>query len=396
MKPLIHSLLDKFAQDLSRTIELRQALHSIPEPGNQEWRTAEILRRALGSTSHELNTATIVHIGPVDKGSVILRAELDGLEIRESAHSSYVSTNDWMHACGHDINMAALVGTVATLRAFESQLPIGVSAVFQPAEEIHPSGARYIVDNAKQLFINPIAAIAVHPHPDVPVHHVAVGEGTINACSDSLEITVEGTGGHGAYPHRANDVVVAMSAVIMAIQQVVSRRIDPLEPVAVSIGKIHGGTAANIMPEVVTCIGTVRAMTTRGRQTLHQILDATIVATAAAYGCRATVRFESGEPPLSNSPELAHAFRHWALQTSIPIASPLVTMGADDFSLFEEIAPILMVFAGAPSQIREVQLHHPEYLPSDDVVSLVAAAYCCGVAAAYEMTTASDGLLPHH
>lgn len=395
MTQLLEILLDKLESDSDRLVELRHALHAIPEPGNEEWKTAALIRQTLGSTSHELGTATVVHVGPTDRGSVILRAELDGLEIREPSHASFASTNGWMHACGHDIDMAALLGTVRALRSVENRLPIGVSAVFQPAEETYPSGARHIVDNAERLFPNPLAAIAVHPHPGVPAHHVAVGDGIINASADEFEITIEGTGGHGAYPHQANDVVVAVSAVIIAIQQVVSRRIDPLEPVAVSVGKIRSGTAANVLPESAVCVGTVRAMTAQSRQTLHRILDATVVATAAAYGCLATVSFRSGEPPLRNSPELANAFRDLALQSSIPVASPLVSLGADDFAFFGEIAPTLMVFAGAPSQLREVQLHHPEYFPADDVVSLVAAAYCCGVAAAHEMTTGTGGLLPH-
>ena len=393
MKPLLESLLEAIRQDSARLIDLRHALHAIPELGNQEWETAELIRRNLGSTSHELDTATVVHIGPTDNGAVILRAELDGLEIEEPAHTSYVSTNGCMHACGHDIDMAALVGTVSALRAVEDRLPLGVTAVFQPAEETYPSGARRLVDNAETLFVNPVAAIAVHPHPGVPAHHVSAGAGTINASADEFEITVEGQGGHGGYPHEANDVILAMSATIMAIQQIASRRVDPFEPVAVSIGSVHSGAAANVLPGSATCIGTVRAMTAGSREALHQMLEVTATTAAAAYGCRASVRFERGEPPLVNSPVLARAFRRWAHQGSIPLASPLVSMGADDFSFFNEIAPTLMVFAGAPSQIGRAQLHSADYVPRDEVVLLTASAYCCGVAAAYETAVEADGLL---
>ena len=393
MKPLLESLLDAIRQDSARLIDLRHALHAIPEPGNREWETAGLIRRDLGSTSHELDTATVVHIGPMDRGSVILRAELDGLEIREPAHTSYAATNGWMHACGHDVDMAALAGTVSALRAVEDQLPLGVTAVFQPAEETYPSGARRLVDNAETLFVNPVAAVAVHPHPGVLAHHVSAGSGTINASADEFEITVEGQGGHGAYPHEASDVILAMSATIMAIQQIASRRVDPLEPVVVSIGSVHIGTAANVLPGSATCIGTMRAMTARSRETLHQLLEVTATTTAAAYGCRASLRFQPGEPPLVNSPALAEAFRRWAPRASIPVASPLVSMGADDFSFFNEIAPTLMVFAGAPSQIGKVQLHSADYLPHDEVVLLTAAAYFCGIAAAYETAAEADGLL---
>lgn len=391
MRTLLQSLLREIRKDSARIIGLRHALHAVPEPANREWQTADLIRRELGTTSHELDTATVVHIGPVDRGSVILRAELDGLEIPEPPHTGYASTNGWMHACGHDIDMAALLGTVSALRTVEDQLPLGVTAVFQPAEETHPSGARRLVNHAEALFSRPLAAIAVHPHPGVPANHVAAGDGTINASSDEFEITIEGRGGHGGYPHEADDVIGAVSATIMAIQQIPGQRVDPLEPVVVSVGSVHSGAAANVLPGSATCNGTVRAMSDRSRTALHRLLEETATTTAAGYGCRASVRIEEGEPPLVNSPALAGAFRRWAAQASLPVAPPFRSMGADDFSFFTEIAPTLMVFAGAPSQIRKTQLHSADYVPHDEAVLLAAAAYCCGLAAAFETASQADG-----
>ena len=393
MIALLETLLTAVRNDSARLIDLRHRLHAVPEPGHSEWKTAGLIRESLGSTSHQLDTATVVHIGPTDRGTVILRAELDGLEIPEPSHSEYASTNGWMHACGHDVNMAALVGTVAALRAVEDQLPVGVTAVFQPAEESYPSGARRLVDNAERLFANPLAAVAVHAHPDVPADHLAVGEGTINASSDAFEITVEGRGGHGGYPHRSDDVILAMSATIMALQQIPSRRIDPLEAVVVSIGSVHSGAAANVLPTSARCTGTLRAMTAGSRRALRESLEATAITTAAAYGCRASVRFELGEPPLVNSPALVEAFLRWAPLTSHPTTPQFKSMGADDFSFFGEIAPTLMVFAGAPSRFGPAQLHSPDYLPHDEAVLLTAAAYCCGVAAGSEAAAGGFGLL---
>lgn len=396
MIALIESLLTAVRDDSARLFDLRHRLHAVPEPGCREWKTAELIRQNLGSSSHELDTATVVHIGPTDKGTVILRAELDGLEIPEPSHTEYASKNGWMHACGHDVNMAALVGTVAALRAVEDQLPVGVTAVFQPAEESYPSGARRLVDNAETLFVNPLAAIAVHSHPGVPANHFAVGEGTINASSDEFEIVVEGKGGHGGYPHKSDDVILAMSATIMAIQQIASRKVDPLEPVVVSVGSVHSGAAANVLPGSATCTGTLRAMTARTRRALRELMEATAAKTAAAYGCRASMRFELGEPPLVNSRPLVEAFLRWAPLTSFPTTPQFRSMGADDFSFFGEIAPTLMVFAGAPSQIGQAHLHSPDYVPCDEVVLLTAAAYCCGVAAAYETAAEENGFLSRH
>ena len=393
MNALLKSLLSAIREDSARLVKLRHALHAVPEPGNQEWETAKLIRRHLGPTSHEIDTATVVHIGPVERGAVILRAELDGLEVAEPPRRDYASTNGWMHACGHDINMAALVGTVTALRAVEDRLPVGVTAVFQPSEETYPSGARRLVNDAERLFVNPVAAIAVHTHPRVPANHLAVGEGTINASSDAFEITIEGRGGHGGYPHESDDVIGAMSATITALHQIAGRRVDPLEPVVVSVGSVHSGTAPNVLPGSATCTGTLRAMTARSRKALQELVEEIAAATAAAHGCRASVRLERGEPPLVNAPALVEAFRRWAPEASLPTVAQFRSMGADDFSFFGEIAPTLMVFAGAPSQFGEAHLHSPDYLPHDEAVLLAAAAYCCGVAAGFEAAVEADG--PH-
>lgn len=367
------------AAELDAAVELRHEIHADPEPSGSEHRTSARVAAALGAgdVPAVAGTGRLIRIGRENGPCIAVRAELDALPITEQTGADWASRNGAMHACGHDVHLAALVafGRAAGRAHARGELPVPLLAVLQPREESVPSGARDIVATGTLHAHLPGAIIAVHLQHQLPPGTVAAASGTVNAASDDFTITVEGVGGHAGYPQLATDPVVALSHTVLALQQIVSRRSDPTHAVVVSVGVLAAGQAANVIPPAATARGTLRVLDERDRPGLHAAVRQVVEHTCLAYGCRGTVTIEEGEPALVNDEALTAASLPWLRVAGLDVDTSFRSCGADDFSYYTRSGPTLMLFLGTGGPFT---LHHPSFLPEDKLVGQVASTMLAG------------------
>ncbi len=307
----MESSIDAWA---TKAAELRHRLHRIPELCYQEFETAKIVRAELDKLhiTHadgvpDAPTATVAMLGDVKKPCIALRADIDALPILERTGLPYASTHEGrMHACGHDGHMATLIASAAVLKGMEDNLPVCVKLLFQPAEESGGGAERMVRAGVLDGTIGPpvCAIFGLHGWPGLPVGLVASKPVALLAATDNFKATFVGRGSHGAFPHLGADPIVAAAEAVVNLQQVVSRQIDPTEPVVVTIGLIHGGTATNIIPDEAVFEGTVRALNDATRKLTRSLIDERCGHIAAAGKCTAKVEWFEGYPATINDPRM--------------------------------------------------------------------------------------------
>jgi amidohydrolase len=381
---LLRTLLDFLKEELPRANELRERLHRVPEPSHEEHATASLVTESLEAATIEsvASTGLLAHAGPPEK-AVVVRAELDALPIEEETGAPFAATNGFMHACGHDVHMASLVALFRAAGTAAEYLPKPLVALLQPSEEAYPAGADLIVREGV-LVGRTGAVVAAHVHPDLPWGSVSVEAGPVNASSDNLRIVIEGSGGHGAYPHRAHDPIVALSHVVVALQSLISRRLDPMHAAVFSVGWVRAGSAENVIPGVAEAGCTLRALDPEDRGSLREMAGEIVTYTARAHGCSSSVEVTEGEPATVNDPALAEAARSLISEAGFELAPAMRSCGSDDFGFYGLISPTLMLFVGlegAPGT-PNVPLHHPRFLPSREAVDAVARAQAVAYTAA--------------
>ena len=371
---LLARLLAALEAELPAAVELRHRLHAEPELAHEEQRTAAAVVAALPvPCTAAAGTGRLARVGPSDGPPLAIRAELDGLPIQERTNASFSATGGAMHACGHDVHMAALVALVRAAHALGDTLPAPLLAVFQPSEEAYPSGAEQLA-HGELAAIAPAAVLAAHVHPELPWGHVALDPGAVNASSDSVEITVEGEPSHGAYPHLGRDPVLAIAQIVIALHAQAARRVAPHDAVALNVGVLEGGGAENVIPPRARARASLRAQLPADRVALRRMVEEVVHGVAAAHGCRGAVELVPGEPPLENDPRIVTRARELIAHAGLSTAREWRSCGSDDFAFFGELAPLAMGFVGldgAPG-FDARPLHHPELLPPDDAVGAVA------------------------
>src|SRR5215211_5116032 len=381
---LLRALLGSLEEELPRATALRERLHASPEPSHEERATAGLVAEDLGTESMEpvAGTGFVARVGP-SGDAVAVRAELDALPIREETDAPFAAANGLMHACGHDVHMAALAAVLRAAGRIAGRLPKALAALYQPSEETYPSGADLVVKGGT-LASGTAAVVATHVHPDVPWGSVSVEPGPVNASCDYLRIVVEGSGGHGAYPHRARDPVLALSHVVVALQALVSRRTDPMHAAVFSVGWLRAGSAENVIPGLAEAGGTLRALHPEDREPLRGMARGIVADTARAHGCSGKVEVTAGEPATVNDSALARAARSLLREAGFGLAPAMRSCGSDDFGFYGHVAPTLMLFVGiggAPNT-PDVPLHHPRFLPPAEAVGAVARSQAVAFAAA--------------
>jgi len=380
------------ASELEAAVALRHELHADPELSGAEYRTAARVAAALGDVDAPsvAGTGRLIRIGRADGPCVALRAELDALPITERTGARWASGTGVMHACGHDVHLAALaaVGWAARTVEVAGGLPAPMLAVLQPREEAIPSGARDLVASGALAAEQPAAIVAVHLQHQLPVGTIAAAVGTVNAATDDFEIRVDGTGGHAGYPQLADDPVVALCQSVLALQHAVSRRSDPTHAVVVSVGMLKAGQAANVIPSTAVARGTLRVLDESDRPGLHKAVREIVAHTCRAHGCRGTVRITEGEPALVNDEALTVACWPWLREAGFTIDASFRSCGADDFSYYTRGGRTLMLFLGTGGPHT---LHHPSFLPGDEMVGQAASAMLAGYLGAVSLLGASGG-----
>jgi amidohydrolase len=369
---------------LRQLVELRRDLHRHPELGWDVARTAGRVEQALaacGVATHRIaDTAVVADLpGGADVPAIALRADLDALPVTEATGLSFASeTPGVMHACGHDGHTSALVGAAALLRGVP--LPAPVRLIFQPAEEI-AEGARTLIaqgvlDGVGRIF-------GLHLDVALPLGTVAAPDGPVNASTDEFALVLTGSGGHAARPHETADTVVAAGFLLTALQTIVARRVPPGEPAVVSIGRIVGGTASNVLADSVRLEGTIRAATPHVRSLVRHALEETASGSAAVHGVAVDISFESGTPPVVNEPVVADLARRAAgavVGTDGVRTGPLHNMGGEDFGFYLERVPGSVVRIGARIADGLTRQAHSGRFDFDERAIGIAAAYYARVA----------------
>jgi amidohydrolase len=388
--------LSHFSAELrARLVSLRRAIHEDPELSSQELATAARLEEALrdlglSDVRRVGATGIIARVPGRGRGAppVALRGDIDALPIHEATGLPYASRHPGiMHACGHDVHAAWAVGAAALLEQQPAQGDVLV--VLQPAEETG-RGALAILDSGA---LDGVAAIfGGHVDRRFEVGQVVVDEGPLAASADMFEIELTGAGAHAARPHEARDPIVALAAVITAVQTIVARRLNPATPGVVTIGSVRAGSAPNIIPDTARATGTVRAVEPQSRDEMLGELDRIVRTVAEGYGVHAKVTVERGTPPIVNPP-LATA---WARRAASMVLGDerLVPLGflnlaAEDFAHYMEKIPGCFMRIGA----REaggamIPAHAPTFYPAEESIFVGAAVLAeCARVASSELAT---------
>jgi amidohydrolase len=379
------ALRDAVHRELPGAERLRRELHAQPSLSGQEEPTLNQLLDALpgggGAERVAEGTGAVLRIGGPGP-AVGVRAELDALPITETTGVPWAAEAGAMHACGHDVHMAALTALARALHQVGPPVPMLV--VLQPREEGNPSGGLDIVKSGLLQAHQVAAMVAAHVQPVLQAGEVACAPGVVNASADEFFVTMTGSPGHAAYPHLTRDPVLALAQFVVAVQQLVSRNTDPMQPAVVTVGTLAAGDASNAIPGTATARGTVRSVTTAHRDRLHERLREVADGIALAHGCTAEVTIVRGEPVLDNDPGLAASTAALLTRLGATVTEPLRTCGADDFSFYGQVAPSLMLFVGTGGQPGS-GLHTATFLPSDravaDVADALLAGYLAGCAA---------------
>ncbi|MBO8195902.1 amidohydrolase [Streptomyces oryzae] len=371
-------------EELPAAVELRHRIHARPCLSGAEAPTRDLVLAALpaGSTTKVADTGAVVRVGGPGP-AVAVRGELDALAVQESTGALWTSEHPGiMHACGHDVHLAALTALARAVERVGGPAPL--LAVLQPREETYPSGAQSIVEDGLLDREHCRAVIGAHVQPLLPAGTVACTPGGVNASADEFTIEVRGRGGHAAYPHLTRDPVVALAHIVVALQSLVSRGTDPMAHAVLSVGTLAAGTAANVIPATAEARGTLRALDGGDRDTLHRRLARTAELVAQTHGCTAEVTIDHGEPVLHNDEALAAATLPVLGSLGLRAADDLRSAGSDDFSFFCERLPSLMMFVGTHGGAE--RLHSPTFLPADARIRDVARALLAGYLAAAEIT----------
>jgi hippurate hydrolase len=374
----------KLDAEIKDLVALYQHLHANPELSLMETKTAARLAEEMKKLGYDVTekvggngVVAVLKNGP---GPVVLiRTDMDALPIVEQTgvpYASKVRTKDWagnevgvMHACGHDVHMTCWVGTARVLASMKDKWSGTVVFIGQPAEEM-VAGARAMLDDGLyKRFPKPDYALALHADPLQPAGVVSYAEGLSLAAVDTIDITVKGKGGHGAAPHHTVDPIVLSARIILDLQTIVSREVNPLDPCVVTVGSIHGGTKHNIIPNEVKLQLTVRTTKTETRDHVLKAIER--IAKAAAVGARAPepdikLSLEQYTPPTLNDVPLARrcggVFREVLGPDNVKPRQPV--MGAEDFGRYSEgKTPIFMYFLGTVSKEKYDAAQKPGGVP---------------------------------
>lgn len=368
----------------------RTSFHQEPELSLHEQKTREKVVAALEELGVSTRTfgrfpAVLATIGADRSGPVVaLRADMDGLPVTEATGLPFSSRfSGRMHACGHDVHMACLLGAAALLTR-DGGTPAGpVRLLFQPAEEDGNLGGALpfiehgCLDHPKVDYV-----VGQHVDPSLPLGQIGWRSGPFMAAADFFRITVRGRGGHAATPQQGPDAIVVASEIVVGLQALVSRVRDPLDPVVVSVGSIHGGTRNNILPDEVVLEGTVRTLRPSTRALMERAFRRRVRSLAASLGARARTKYAHGYPALVNalgptrvvaealSVELGRA-------NVVEVDHPL--MGAEDFSRYLEKVPGTFLRLGVGVPGKPASLHSATFAPDERVLVTGAATLAAAV-----------------
>lgn len=372
-------LRDALTERVGEFIQLRRDIHRYPELAFEEHRTSDLVAAKLESWGYAVHRGlggTGV-VGTLRRGqssrSLGIRADMDALPIQEATGVAWASSKPGlMHACGHDGHTAMLLAAAKAI-AQDTSFDGTLNLIFQPAEEGGGGAVRMMDDGLFDQ--HPCDAVfAMHNMPGTPVGHFVFRDGAAMASSDYATIRVHGTGGHGAMPHRAADPLVAAASIVMALQTIVSRNVDPLHTAVVTVGAMHAGQANNVIPGQATLELSVRALDPQVRLLLEQRIKALVAAQAESFGVMAEIDWREGYCVLVNTVPETDFARQVALNLVGPervtLHGPALT-GSEDFAFMLEKIPgsYLLIGNGDGDSAGACMVHNPGYDFNDDNIA---------------------------
>ncbi len=358
-------------------VALRRDIHRNPELGFGETRTSKLVQDHLKSFGLKPRVlagtgVTALIDGKAPGRTLMMRCDMDALPIVEETAYPFQSGNRGvMHACGHDFHTSILLGVAKSL-AQDPPARGRLKLNFQPAEEgLNGAGAMIEAGIMKSPDVD--AVLGYHIWQGIPVGRVGVLTGPCMAAVGRFKITIRGVGGHAAYPHRAVDPVLVASHVVTALQSIVARNVSPVDTAVVTVGRIHAGSAFNIIPPEAAMEGTVRTFSKEAGRSVPRRLKQIATGVAKAFGAVADVEYVHEHNPVVNDAAMADFMREVVGDTlgRKHLVQPEPSMGGEDHAAYQEIAPGCYVFIGAGPRKGEVfEHHHPRFNPDEDVLEI--------------------------
>ncbi|WP_100487335.1 amidohydrolase [Sporolactobacillus pectinivorans] len=357
-----------------KMIHFRHHLHEYPELADHEYATTRYIKEILQSWGIKilpttLKTGVIAEIGNNAKGPTIaLRADIDALPITEQTGLPYESRNKGvMHACGHDIHTASLLGAAYLLKQEEQQLRGSIRLIFQLSEEAN-EGALQVI---RAGHLKGVAAIiGFHNEPGISLGKIGIRSGAFMGAIDKFKVTLRGKGSHAAHPEAGHDPIIALTTTVNALQSIISRNLSPLSGAVVSVTQLNAGNVWNVLPETAVFSGTVRTLGATDRKMIHQRFSEIVTHTAAAYGTTAEIDWYSGDPSVNNDRRLSEIVADETGKFAT-VFIPEPTLGSDDFACYQEHIPGVYAIIGVNGN---VSVHNAHYT-ADDGVLIYGARY---------------------
>jgi N-acetyldiaminopimelate deacetylase len=354
-------------------VQIRRDLHKIPELGFQEFKTQKYLLDYLYSLPQDRleiktwKTGIFVKVNGTNPTKTIgYRTDIDGLPIVEETGLSFKSEHpEQMHACGHDVHMTIALGLVTHF--VNNPAEDNLLFIFQPAEE-GPGGAEPMLKSEIMKEWMPDMILALHIAPEYPVGSIAIKEGLLFANTSELFIDLKGKGGHAAYPHQTNDMIVAACSLVSQLQTIVARNVDPLDSAVITIGKITGGTVQNIIAEKARVEGTIRTLSVESMQKVKHRIQSIVKGIEVGYECETTIDFGSMYHQVYNEEKLTREFMNYVRNhTDVEVIECEKAMTGEDFGYMLKEIPGFMLWLGVDS---EHGLHHSKLNPNEDAIEI--------------------------
>jgi amidohydrolase len=362
----------------------RQDLHRIPEPAYTEEKTSAYVADYLKKEGFEVETgiARFGVVGLMETGkpgaTLMIRADMDALPITEETGLSFASTHkNSMHACGHDGHMAMVLGAATALNKIKESLKGNIKFLFQPSEEKPPGGAKPMIDAG--VMENPKVdySIGCHLWPGIPEGTIGLRAGRIMAAMDRFDIKIIGKGGHGAMPHMCVDALEVGTQVINALQRIVSRHMNPLDPTVVTVASFHAGSTFNIIPGEADLSGTTRTFDREIWKSWPERIEKIVRSVCQSMGADYKLKYLQGFPPTLNDESMVEIVRRCAADVvgKEQVVEPEPTMGGEDMAFFLERSKGCYFFVGIG---REgcAPIHNPKFDFNEDVLLTGVETYC--------------------
>lgn len=366
----------------------RRHIHLYPELSFKEYETSNYICEVL--TEHGIPFESgIVNTGVValikgknpDKKCVALRGDMDALPIQENTGLPFASQNDGvMHACGHDMHTSSLLGCAIILNQIKDSFEGTIKLIFQPGEELLPGGAKLMIEEGVLENPHVSSIIGQHVYPDLEVGKVGFKSGMYMASTDEIYIKVIGKGGHAALPHKVIDPILMSSHLIIALQQISSRKANPATPTVLSFGDIQGHGATNVIPNEVNLKGTFRTFDEEWRKEAHELIREIATTTVEGMGGKVEVDIRVGYPFLTNDEETTAISRQAAVEFlgEENVVDLDLRMTAEDFAYYSQVAKGCFYRLGTSNSSKNIggSLHHPELTLDEDVLKFAPGLMC--------------------